>query len=487
MQAGDRAESVGAPGAAETAYVTASELSSDDEERAQLIEKSAEMAMRIGADDRALDRFENAAAAHLAAGRVVDAARVTAWIGTMFVRTGRSAQAVERLSDALLSLDPGTAPPAVVARLEERLGRALMFAGRSQDAGEPIERALTLAQHHELVETYASALQMKAYLYTGAGRVEEGILNLEGSLEVARKHDLVQVESISQNLLTDLFMIYDRPGAEEHALAGLAVARRQGARGREADMVGNLMYVLMLAGRWNEASRFAQEVFESTAGEASVDTSLLHFREAFLDALRGEVTSARQQFAYCESWRDADDVQAAAMYSSGAGALALAAGEYDVALDAATRAIEGALAAGLPLAHEVVRLSLPDAVDAAVAVGDLDAADRLLEMFANRPRGEIPQFLRAQVTRAKALVASARGNDAEVEDDLIAAETAFGSLGYPVWVARAQLDRAEWLARQGRLDESARLAEDAAAGFDNVGAAPLLARARGLLKVQLSG
>ena len=74
-----------------------------------------------------------------------------------------------------------------------------------------------------------------------------------------------------------------------------------------------------------------------------------------------------------------------------------------------------------------------------------------------------------------------------MEDDLIAAETAFGSLGYPVWVARAQLDRAEWLARQGRLDESARLAEDAAAGFDNVGAAPLLARARGLLKVQLSG
>ena len=39
------------------------------------------MAMLIGADDRALERFEAAAAAHLAAGRVVDAARVTAAIG----------------------------------------------------------------------------------------------------------------------------------------------------------------------------------------------------------------------------------------------------------------------------------------------------------------------------------------------------------------------------------------------------------------------
>ena len=63
---------------------------------------------------------------------------------------------------------------------------------------------------------------------------------MEGSLEVARKHDLVRVEASSQNLLTDLCMIYDRPGAEEHALAGLAVARRQGARAREVDMLGNL-------------------------------------------------------------------------------------------------------------------------------------------------------------------------------------------------------------------------------------------------------
>ena len=81
VQAGDRAEAVGAPGAAETAYLTAVELSSDDEERARFIEKSAEMAMRIGADDRALNGFEKAAASHLLAGRIVDAARVTAWIG----------------------------------------------------------------------------------------------------------------------------------------------------------------------------------------------------------------------------------------------------------------------------------------------------------------------------------------------------------------------------------------------------------------------
>ena len=170
------------------------------------------------------------------------------------------------------------------------------------------------------------------------------------------------------------------------------------------------------------------------------------------------------------------------MYWSGAGALALAAGEHRLALDAATRAIGDALGGGLPLAHEVVRLSLPDAVDAAIAIGDLEAADRLLGLFADRPLGEVPPFLRAQVTRAKALVARARGEDGHVAENLLAAETTFRGLGYPYWTARVQLERAEWLAAEHRLDESALLAGDAAAAFDALGAAPMLSRARALLE-----
>lgn len=481
VRAGERAESVGAPEASESAYLTASELSSHDEERTRLIEKSAEMAALIGADERALERFEAAVAAHLKAGRVVDAARLTAAIGTLITRANKSAQAVERLRKALSSLDPESAPPAVVALLEERLGRALVYAGHVDQAAEPIERALTLAQHHELTETYALALQIKAYLYAAAGRVEESILNQEASLEVARKHGLVQVEARSQNLLTDLCMIYDRRGAEEHALSGLALARRQGARSGEVNTVGNLMYVLMLAGRWDEASRFAAEVF-SSAGEAS-DVSLIHFREAFLDSLRGAVTSARQHFAFCESWRDVDDVQARGMYRTGLSAIAIASGQHRVALEAATAAVQGAIADGLPLAHEIVRLSFSDAVDAAMATGDLEAADRLLGLFTDRAPGEVPPFLRAQVTRAKALVACARG-EGDVETDLVSVETAFRDLGYPYWEARAQLDRAEWLARTGRFEEAATLASQAVTTFETVGAQPMVARARVLFELE---
>jgi len=113
---------------------------------------------------------------------------------------------------------------------------------------------------------------------------------------------------------------------------------------------------------------------------------------------------------------------------------------------------------------------------------DLDEAEHLTELLSARPRGEVPPFLRAQLTRARALIAAARGENDDVEKELVAAEATFRELGYPYWTARAQLDRAEWLARQIRIEESARLAREAAETFDSVGAAPMLARARAVLE-----
>ena len=63
---------------------------------------------------------------------------------------------------------------------------------------------------------------------------------------------------------------------------------------------------------------------------------------------------------------------------------------------------------------------------------------------------------------------------------------AFRELGYPYWAARAHLDRAEWLARQERLDESAGLAAEAAATFEPIGAVPMLARVRVLLEAEMA-
>jgi len=100
-----------------------------------------------------------------------------------------------------------------------------------------------------------------------------------------------------------------------------------------------------------------------------------------------------------------DDVRAHAMHWVGAGAVPLASGYNPTAFDAATPAIQRAL-------------------------------------------DEVPQFLRAQVTRAKSLIASARGDDEAVEENLNVGPVDVSQPWLPAyWTARAQLARVEGLAK----------------------------------------
>jgi hypothetical protein len=79
------------------------------------------------------------------------------------------------------------------------------------------------------------------------------------------------------------------------------------------------------------------------------------------------------------------------------------------------------------------------------------------------------------------LIASVRGEDEAAEESFVVAESAFSDLDYPYWMARTQLDRAEWLALHQRLDESAKLADEASTTFETMGVLPMLARARALV------
>ena len=66
--AGDRAESIGAPAAAETAYLKARSSAADEAEQAGLFEKAGDMAWLVGASLRALRHYEAASAAPMPRG-----------------------------------------------------------------------------------------------------------------------------------------------------------------------------------------------------------------------------------------------------------------------------------------------------------------------------------------------------------------------------------------------------------------------------------
>ena len=238
----------------------------------------------------------------------------------------------------------------------------------------------------------------------------------------------------------------------------------------------------MVAGRLEEAFRLATELLEN-GGDDRPGADELHLRLAVIVAHLGDATTAREHLALALAVSESDNLQMRAMYEAADCRVSSAEGDHSRALGAARRAIDQAGGGVLFFAHEAIRSAFPDAVDAAIALSDLAEAERLTGILAARSPGEIPPFLRAQVTRAMALLAAARGQDEAVEENLAAAEATFRDLGYPYWTARVQLDRAEWLAGQGRNEEAAGLADEAAATFERLGTRPMLVRAQAISKV----
>ena len=341
-----------------------------------------------------------------------------------------------------------------------------------------------MAQHHELGEQLAQGLSSKAVLLSHAGRAEEAKALFELCASVARREGLPRRELTAESNLADLCMTRDLPGAEEHAEAALAIARRWGLRANEAVAASNLMYALTMAGRLAEAIQLGNELFQA-GGEQRPGAEQIHYTLACLEALRGNADAARAHIEGCRAWAATDDVQSKASYAGGHAAVLLAENRGREAIEAARRAIDEAFDGRLSVAHEAVRLAFPIALEASIELGDLEEADRLATLLATRPRGEVPPFLRAQVKHARALVARARGEDEAVEDNLVGAEVLFRDLGYPCWTARAQLDRADWLARTGRPEEAATLATQAAATFERIGVYPMLARGQALLEPEI--
>ena len=159
------------------------------------------------------------------------------------------------------------------------------------------------------------------------------------------------------------------------------------------------------------------------------------------------------------------------------GLIALGDGELERALELlAACALTGLEHQGA--SNDGTRLAWPDAVGAALALGRLDDAQDLVDSIADLPRGLVPPLLRAELSRARALLASARDRPDEVEAGLRSAIEGLAELGYPFWLARAQTDLGEWLTAHGRRDEAAPLLEDAIATLEELGAQPALARAR---------
>jgi class 3 adenylate cyclase/predicted ATPase len=475
-RAAQRAATVGAPEVAERSYRTASELATDAVERAELTQSAGEMAFRAGRMHESLELLETAAAAYRAAGHEREAARLTRSMSRSLVRLGRNDEAAERLVGALETL--GTERlDAEVGALNRALGHALAFAGRYDEAAPAIEAALVIAQALELPQLLCQALTDKAVIYLQTSRAEEARGLLDTATEIAERDDLVDELGRARANSANLRVQWDVTGADELLESIIAIARRRGDRYQVAHSAGNLMQVHLLTGRWDEIERLSRELLEEN--EHRPASEMVHYPLTMLAVLRGDIGRARESLGHLDAWKETEDPEFRSIYGAAVVGVLAAEGQFDEALERGDAMLDEAIGK-LSVANESVRYAWPDTLQAALELGRVERARELVTLLGDEPPGHVPPFLRFQLARGRALTDWMADDQDGVEAGLTAAIEGFRSLGYPYWLARAELDLAAWLQGQGRHSESALLLAEAAATLEMLGAAPALRRARAL-------
>jgi class 3 adenylate cyclase/tetratricopeptide (TPR) repeat protein len=472
-----RAAAVGAPQTAERAYRRAIDLAGSDDERVELTQAAGGMALIDGRYDDALELFEDAAMTLERLGRERDAARLAPDIGQSLFRAGRASEAIGHLQRALATLGPDT-QDADVARMNVQLCVALLDTGRVREAFQPIDRALELAQALELPDELASALMFKAQLCVAVGRVYEARILFDGAVELCQEHELTNRLWFAQVNSGDFLRRFDLPGAAERTRAALETARRIGSRYYESVSASNLMRVWENEGEWDELERLGTELLERTTDRPGAEP--LHLELGMVAAFRGDINTAREHLAAMVAWGASQNNQLRWLYAAGHATIAVAAGEFADALDTVGPAIEEMVQSDGP-SSPASRIVFPAAIDAALSLGRLADADDLVSLLAERPPGQVPPYLRAQLSRSSGLLAAARADVAAAESHLGAAIHGFGSLGFPYWLATAQTDLADVLVHDERVTEAASLLDEARGVFSRLGAAPALQRAEAVL------
>ncbi len=482
-RAAKRAAAVGAPDAAERNYRTAIELAEGEEERTELTRAAGEMALQAGRLEAALELLGSVSAAHLAAGRELEAASVAGQIGRALSRLGRNEQAIELIRPALEKLGAERLD-AELAALHAVLGHALLFAGHYEEAGPPLDSALQIAQELDLPAVLSGALIDKGLICLQGSRPEEARALLGAALEIAERHDLVSERLLALGNSGSLGMQWDLPEATEQHAQALALARRHGDRFQESVAAGNLLYMCVLSGRWQEGERLAAELledFDDRPGAEFVRSPL-----TILLTLRGELEVAQESLARMDAWARGDDDELLAIHTSLTIRVNLADGHPESALEEGSGLLAQAIEA-LGTSHDAVRNAWPDTVAAAIELGRADAARELLAQLSEQPPGHIPPYLRAHLARAHALLCITEGAPDGVEGALTTAIDGFRSLGYPYWLACTQTDLARWLVEQNMGAAAGRLLDEASATLEALGAAPALARAHELQLPQSIG
>ncbi|HXC79832.1 MAG TPA: hypothetical protein VNU19_22580, partial [Candidatus Acidoferrum sp.] len=128
-----------------------------------------------------------------------------------------------------------------------------------------------------------------------------------------------------------------------------------------------------------------------------------------------------------------------------------------------------------------IKRAFGQGLEAALELGDLESADRMLDLIGQARPGVVTPLLRAQAARFGARLSAIRGNHDSVEAGFVAAIEGFRGVGVLFELGVTLVELAEWLAEQGRQEEARGFGLESSSLFEQLGARPWLDRVARLL------
>jgi tetratricopeptide (TPR) repeat protein len=253
--------------------------------------------------------------------------------------------------------------------------------------------------------------------------------------------------------LADTLVATDPRASVEVARMAVAQGKRVGNMFLVPTAVSNLVQGLLLTGEWDEAERELQASLDADNVHSMIAYGLVQVR-----GLRGETDSLDELLAHISENAKPEDAQFSASLWTSEAMVAMAKGDHEVALAAASRTL--ALTSQLACSHEVIRWSWPIAVEMNLALGDMAEASSWLAWVDQFPVGHLAdvQVLERGRLHAKLLAAKA---DPAAGAEFEAAVAAMRAWVSPYHLALALLDQAEHLAAAGEPDRAVAAADEA--------------------------
>jgi tetratricopeptide (TPR) repeat protein len=309
-------------------------------------------------------------------------------------------------------------------------------------------------------------------IMTFGSRLEQAQALIKRALELALEHELPAAALRAFNNLGDVLNRRDRcDEAADQLEQGIAYARRVGDRQFEQILLGELSWSLALAGRWAEAIALLNQVPEERLVESS---------PTFLGALpeplvaQGRLEEARHLLALHARHETSAAFQERESYRAAEAVVLRAEGKERQALVAAEEALT--MAVGDRPADQTVKVSFPQALEAALALGDRDRAEHVLETIEALPPGILAPSLRAHAARYRARLAAQDGERSKAEHRFATAAAIFREYGMPFWLAITLTEHGEWLVTEARAEDAEPMLAEARATFERLEAKPWLER-----------